>query len=74
MAGPSAGEAPALTGVVPAWASVAVVPGLAAARLVGPVANSVQVEAMPHSTMMVAIQRRAPTIPSMILLGMPKIT
>ncbi|MNJ74886.1 hypothetical protein D3C77_718870 [compost metagenome] len=43
-------------------------------RLVGPVANSVQVEAMPHSTMMVAIQRRAPTIPSMILLGMPKIT
>ncbi|MNJ03337.1 hypothetical protein D3C73_1636150 [compost metagenome] len=43
-------------------------------RLVGPVANRVQVEAMPHSTMMVAIQRRAPTIPSIILLGIPKIT
>ncbi|SVK54409.1 Uncharacterised protein [Acinetobacter baumannii] len=43
-------------------------------RLVGPVANIVQVEAMPHSTMMVAIQRRAPTRLSIMLLGMPKIT
>ncbi len=40
----------------------------------GPVANMVAVEAMPHSTMMVAIQRRAPTMLSITLLGMPKMT
>ncbi|CSP77785.1 Uncharacterised protein [Shigella sonnei] len=43
-------------------------------KLVGPVANMVAVEAMPQSTMMVAIQRRAPTILSIMLLGMPKMT
>ncbi|STD25705.1 Uncharacterised protein [Enterobacter asburiae] len=34
----------------------------------------VQVEAMPHTTMIPAIQRRAPIFASMMLLGIPHST
>ena len=40
----------------------------------GLVANMVQVEAIPQTTMIPAIQRRAPTFASMILLGIPHST
>ncbi|MNP56428.1 hypothetical protein D3C76_1511510 [compost metagenome] len=43
-------------------------------RLPGPVANMVAVDAIPQTTIRIAIQRRAPTILSITLLGIPQIT